>query len=70
MTAKKSKALQILVADDSKVSRQLALNLLKDLQHEVVVATTGKQAVKAVQDQSLTRRPWTPRPAGFIDEVD
>lgn len=51
MAAKKSKALRILVADDSKVSRQLAINLLKDLHHEVEVAATGEQAVKAVQGQ-------------------
>jgi len=51
MATKKSEPLRILVADDSKVSRQLALNLLKDLHHEVVVAATGQQAVKAVQEQ-------------------
>ena|SRR5438105_166390 len=53
MAAKKSKALRILVADDSKVSRQLAVNLLKDLQHEVALAATGQQAVKAVQDEKF-----------------
>ena len=44
---------RILVAEDNRVNREVVVNMLKNLDYDVVIATTGQEAVEALQHDSF-----------------
>ena len=46
-------ALRVLVAEDNPVNQELAMRLLQKAGHSVVVASTGRKAVRACDEQAF-----------------
>jgi len=53
MSAGPRVALRVLVAEDNPVNQELAVRLLQKAGHSVVVASTGRKAVRACEEQAF-----------------